>query len=468
MNPFLARRNRVQDFMQTQGGGLALLTTATEQVRSNDTDFPFRHDSHFYYLTGFTEPQAALLLLVKPDGTRESMLFCREKNPEREIWDGLRYGPEAAREHFGFDRAWPFEALDAKLAEHLADLPALFYPMAAGLDARIAQAIQAVRSQRKRAPATSHDLAQLLGEMRLFKDADEVGLMQKAADISVAAHLRAMRRIAPGCHEYQIEAELLYEFRRNGAQSPAYTPIVASGPNSCILHYGSNHGLCRDGDLLLIDAGCEFDSYCADITRTVPVNGRFSGPQRDCYQLVLAAQQAAIGQAMPGRPYHAMHDAAVSVLAQGMLDLGLLDANKVGKLADVIENKTYRQFYMHGTGHWLGMDVHDVGDYRQGAPGADGERAHRTLQPGMVLTVEPGLYVRPAEGVPEAFWHIGIRIEDDILITGDDQHNLSGALPVEVGQIEAVMREAREARKAREAREAAPMARTPAMATSGA
>jgi Xaa-Pro aminopeptidase len=455
MSSFRARRDQVLNHMQQQGGGAALLRTAPEQVRSNDTDFPFRHDSDFYYLSGFTEPHSALLLIAKPDGTQESLLFCREKNPEREIWDGFRHGPEAAREQFGFDRAWPIEALAEQLALHLADLPALYYPLAtrpdvrpeARLDTLVAGAIQAVRAQRKSPPATCHDLAHLLAEMRLFKDPSEIELMQRAADISVAAHLRAMRATAPGRREYEIEAELLYEFRRGGAQFPAYAPIVASGANSCILHYGINNGLCSDGDLLLIDAGCEFDGYCADITRTFPVNGRFSGAQKDCYQLVLAAQQAAIAQAMPGRPYNAIHDAAVSVLAQGMLDLGLLDANKVGTLSDVIEHKTFRQFYMHGTGHWLGMDVHDVGDYRAGSPRADGERAHRKLEAGMVLTVEPGLYVRPAEGVPEAFWQIGIRIEDDILITPDDQHNLTGALPVTVEQIEAVMREAREGAK---------------------
>jgi Xaa-Pro aminopeptidase len=293
-----------------------------------------------------------------------------------------------------------------------------------------------------RAPAAAIDLVPLLDEMRLFKDAGEIATMRRAAAISAGAHRRAMRAVRPGMREYEIEAELLHEFRRHGAQSPAYPPIVAAGANACVLHYFANDALCRDGDLLLIDAGCELDSYAADITRTFPVGGRFSGPQRDLYELVLAAQAAALEHVRPGRRYQDGHDAAVRVLTGGMLALGLLDRDKVGSVDDAIAAKAFQRFYMHSTGHWLGLDVHDAGYYRdvQAAPDEQGQRPYRILRPGMTLTVEPGIYVRPAEGVPEQYWNIGIRIEDDVAVTPDGHTVLSADAPKTVAEIEAEMR----------------------------
>ncbi len=440
MKSYAARRARLLAQMAAQGGGAAIIATNPEVMRNHDSAFPFRFDSNFFYFSGFPEPESVILLIAGTDGKQESVLFCREKNPERESWDGFRFGPEAARDHFGFDEALPIDALDEEVVRRCAKLPALYYPTGSSLDAQVSGWLQAMRSQFRQAPRTTYDLNSVAGEMRLIKDADEIATMQRAAHISAQAHMRAMRFIKPGMNEYQVEAELQYEFRKNGSQFPAYTPIVASGANACILHYMANNAVCKDGDLLLIDAGCELDGYASDVTRTFPVNGTFTGPQRDCYELVLAAQQAALDQAKAGLPYHAMNDAAVRILAQGMLDLGLLDGGKVGSVDDVIEKKAHRQFYMHGTGHWLGLDVHDAGDY-QPRPGPNGvDRSERLLEPGMVVTIEPGLYVRPSEGVPEAFWNIGIRIEDDILITADGNQNFSAACPRSIADIEALMK----------------------------
>jgi Xaa-Pro aminopeptidase len=302
--------------------------------------------------------------------------------------------------------------------------------------------LNAVRAQVRAgvtAPNAAFDIRTILNEMRLVKDADEIAIMQRAADITSEAHARAMRISKPGLREYHLEAELLHEFRRNGSQFPAYGSIVAAGANACVLHYRAGDAELRDGDLVLIDAGCELDSYASDITRTFPVNGKFSGPQKTLYEIVLASQQAAIDATGPGKLFTDGHDAALKVLAQGMLDTGLLDKDKVGSLDDVIANGNYRQFYMHRTGHWLGMDVHDVGDYRDPAVTAT-EKPWRKLVPGMVLTIEPGMYVRPAAGVPEQFWNIGIRIEDDALVTENGCDILTRNAPKTVAEIEAVMR----------------------------
>jgi Xaa-Pro aminopeptidase len=444
MKPFAARRARLAGSMQP--GAVAVLPTSPEAPRNSDTDYPYRHDSYFYYLSGFTEPEGVLVVVAaRGDKPARSILFCREKNPEREIWDGFRYGPAAAREAFGFDEAYPIGELDARMALILADCPALYYALGRGtpIEQRVARWLDAVRSQTRSgvtAPGAAHDLLVLLDEMRLFKDEAEQDVMLRAATISGQAHARAMRASRPGMREYEIEAELLYEFRRHGAQFPAYPPIVAAGANACILHYSANNAVARDGDLVLIDAGCELDSYASDITRTYPVNGRFSDAQKTLYQLVLASQQAALDAAAPGRPYTGMHEAAVRVLAQGMLDLGLLDKGKYGSVDNAIAERAYQQFYMHGTGHWLGLDVHDTGAYRDTA--LEGKPS-RLLQPGMALTVEPGIYVRPAEGVPEQYWNIGIRIEDDVVVTEGGCRILSGAAPKQVGDIEALMREGR-------------------------
>jgi Xaa-Pro aminopeptidase len=440
---YAARRARLIEQMQARGGGIAIIPTAPEALRNNDADFPYRHDSYFYYLTGFTEPEAVLVLVANAAGG-QSILFCREKNMEREIWDGYRYGPEAAREQFGLDAAHPVAALDAEVPKLMANAPAIFYALGsnAKLDAQVQGWLQAVRSQVRAgvgAPSAAFDVNLLLDEMRLVKDAGEIAIMRRAALISSAAHERAMRMSKPGLREYQVEAELLHEFRRNGSQFPAYTSIVATGANACVLHYRAGDAVLQDGDLVLIDAGCELDGYASDITRTYPASGRFSRAQQELYEIVLAAQAAAIAEIKPGKRFTDGHDAAVKVLAQGMLDTGLLDRAKVGTLDDVIANGDFRQFYMHRTGHWLGMDVHDVGEYRDPAP-AGQEKPWRTLQPGMALTVEPGIYVRPAEGVPEQYWNIGIRIEDDAVVTAGGCDIITAEAPKTVAEIEAVMR----------------------------
>ena len=439
---FAARRARL--LAQMEPGAVAVLPTAPEVARNSDSDYLYRHDSYFYYLTGFTEPEATLVLIAaRGEVPASAILFCRQKDVEREIWDGFRYGPEAARSTFGFDAAFAIDSLNEEMGRLLANAPTLYYALGRStpLDAQVKQWLGSVRAQSRSgitAPATAADLLPLLDEMRLLKDEGEIAIMQRAALISGNAHARAMRATRPGMHEYEVEAELLYEFRRNGSQAPAYSSIVASGANACVLHYSANNALCKDGDLLLIDAGCELDGYASDITRTFPVNGRFSEPQKRLYELVLASQSAALAAVQPGARYTSIHEAAVKVLAQGMLDLGLLDKNGSGSVDDVIADKRYLQFYMHGTGHWLGMDVHDVGQYRDintaGKPS-------RPLQAGMVLTVEPGIYVRPAEGVPEEYWNIGIRIEDDVLVTDTGHVVLSTSAPKTVAEIEAIMQQ---------------------------
>ena len=432
LTPF---RNRRAAVLKRMGAGLAIVPTAPERIRNRDSDYPYRFDSYFYYLTGFPEPEAVLVLVAGE--TPKSILFCREKHPERELWEGFRFGPEAAPEAFGFDEAYPVGELDAKLPQLIANQPALHYApgMDPAWDARILRWLNEVRAAARTgvsAPAEIRDVRATLDAMRLVNDEHELATMRRAAGISVGAHLRAMRAARPGVMEYEIEAELLYEFRRHGAQFPAYWPIVAGGANACILHYRDNDKPLRDGELLLIDAGCELDGYASDVTRTFPVNGTYSGPQAAVYDLVLAAQAAAIAEVKPGNPWNAPHDAAVKVLARGFIDLGLCQ----GTLDEVLEKEDYKRFYMHRTGHWLGLDVHDAGDYKE-------QGAWKTLQPGMTLTVEPGCYVRPAADVPERFWNIGIRIEDDTLVTAAGCEVLTAAAPKRIVEIEAVMRDAR-------------------------
>ena len=451
LQTYRQRRERVVQWLRAavgNGGGVVIVPTAPEAMRNRDSDYPYRHDSYFYYLTGFTEPEAVLAIVV-PAGNApaRSVLFCRPKHEEREIWDGFRFGPEAAKEAFGLDEAHSVEEIDATLPGLLAHAAAVAYPLAESgtFDRRMRRWLDAVRMQSRAGVSSPHqalDVRAILDELRLFKDPSELDIMRRAGRISAGAHVRAMQASRAGLREYHLEAELLYEFRRHGAQSVAYNSIVATGPNACVLHYRAGNAELRDGDLCLIDAGCELDGYASDITRTFPVNGRFTGPQRELYELVVAAQEAAIAETRPGVPYNVPHDAATRVLAQGMLDTGLLDANKVGTIDDVIAGGQYRQFYMHRTGHWLGMDVHDVGEYRTpgAAASADGERPWRPLETGMVLTVEPGIYVRPAAGVPEQYWHIGIRIEDDAIVTPDGCEIITRDVPVAPDEIELVMR----------------------------
>ncbi len=420
----LERRRRLLDKIE----GVIILPTAIHHVRNRDSHYPFRFDSHFYYLTGFTEPDAALVMVAGK--SPKSMLFCLEKDMEREIWDGYRFGPEGAKDAFLFDEAHPISALEAMLPQLLADQPAVSYPLGQDekWDARVLSALNAVRARGRSgisAPAEIRDIRPEIDEMRLFKDEYEISLMRRAANIASNAHKLAMKSARPGMMEYEIEAEFLREFRRMGAQAPSYTPIVAGGENACILHYVENNAALKDGDLLLIDAGCELDGYASDITRTFPVNGSFTSAQKEIYELVLAAQDAALSEIKPGASWNSPHEAAVRVLAQGLVDLAFCK----GSVDAVVESGDYRRFYMHRTGHWLGLDVHDVGSYKI-------EGAWRKLEPGMVLTVEPGCYIRPAEDIPEVYWNIGIRIEDDVHVTESGHEILSRDTPKSVKAIE--------------------------------
>ena len=430
-SPFAARRQHLADQI---GNGVAIIPTAPERVRNRDTHHPYRFDSYFWYLTGFPEPEA---VLVVAGGDRpQCILFCREKNEEREIWDGYRQGPEGARETFGVDLAYPIGELEQRLPELIADRSALWHSLGhdSEWDTRIAAALNAVRAQSragKRAPREIRDLRAVLDGMRLIKDSSEIGTMRRAAAISSAGHARAMRHCRPGMAEYELEAELTHEFRRRGAAGHAYTPIVAGGANACVLHYIENDRILPENALVLIDAGCELDGYAADITRTFPANGRFSPAQRDCYEIVLAAQEAAIAAVRPGASFMAYHEAAVRVLAQGMLDLKLL----TGSVDSVIESEAYKRFYMHRTGHWLGLDVHDAGEYKEDREGGEWIK----LAPGMTLTVEPGLYIRPAADIPQELHGIGIRIEDDVLVTAGACEVYTDA-PKTIADIEEVMR----------------------------
>jgi len=441
-------------------GGIAIIPTAPERLRNRDTDYLYRHDSYFYYLTGFTEPGACLVLAA--DGT--STLFCQPKDLEREIWDGYRLGPDAAVAALGVDAAQSSALLESQLPRLLENRSRVWYPFAihAGLAARVEGWLNQVRARVRYGalcPAQQDDLCTLLDEMRLVKDAHEQDIMRSASVISAGAHIRAMQcsarmlRDGQDVREYHLDAELLHEFRRHGAQSVAYNSIVAAGANACVLHYRADAAPVRAGELVLIDAGCELDGYASDITRTFPADGRFTGPQRALYDLVLASQEAAVAATKAGARFNDPHDATVAVLAQGMLDLGLLDKNKVGSAQDVIDSRAYFQFYMHRTGHWLGMDVHDCGSYVE--PSELGQvserrdplsgetiknRPSRILRPGMMLTIEPGIYVRPAEGVPEAYWNTGIRIEDDAIVTEGGCELITRGVPVKADEIEALMR----------------------------
>jgi len=430
MNTLATRRH---DVMQHMGSGVAIIPTAPVQVRNRDVEYQFRPDSDFYYLTHFPEPEAVLVLVPdRPQG--EYILFCRERDPEREIWDGYRAGIDGACEQYGADDAFPIDDIDEILPGLLENRDKVFCNMGRypDFDKRLMGWVNDVRAKSRNgvhAPGEFVDLDHIVHEMRLFKRADEVRTMRRAAKISSQAHVRAMQLCKPGMYEYQVEAELLHEFRRNGSQYPAYPSIVGSGANGCILHYIENNAQMKDGDLLLIDAGCELDGYASDISRTFPVNGKFSAEQKAIYEIVLAAQHAAIEQVRPGNHWNDPHEAAVQVLVDGLIDLKLLK----GKADDIIEKQEYRKFYMHRTGHWLGMDVHDVGDYK-----IDG--IWRLLEPGLVLTVEPGLYIAADQkGVDERWWNIGIRIEDDVLVTRSGHEILSIDAPKAIDDIEVVM-----------------------------
>jgi Xaa-Pro aminopeptidase len=430
-----ARRRR--QLMRMAGpDAIAIVAAAPERVRNNDAHYPYRQDSDFHYLTGFAEPDAVLVLVPGREAS-ETILFCRERDAERERWDGPRAGTEGAVSRYGLDDAFPIDDIDDILPGLIEGRTRVYYHFGRDteFDLKLIGWVNRVRALVRHGAKPPHEfvaLSHLLHDLRLYKSRDELRLMRKSAKIAADAHVRAMQATRPGMNEHEVEAELLHTFRRCGAV-PSYEPIVGGGANGCVLHYRANNAPLRDGDLLLIDAGAEFECYASDITRTFPVNGRFTPEQRALYEIVLAAQLAAIDEVRVGRPFDAYHEAAVRVITRGLLKLGLLG----GSLEKNLREHAYRAFYMHKTGHWLGLDVHDVGDYR-----IDGE--FRVLEAGMVVTVEPGLYLAPEmKGVPAKFRGIGIRIEDDVVVTPNGPQVISAGAPKEVDAIEALMASAR-------------------------
>jgi Xaa-Pro aminopeptidase len=426
-----ARRRR--QLMRLAGNdAIVIVPAAPERIRNNDATYPYRQDSDFHYLCGFPEPDAVLALLPGR-APAETILFCRERDPVREAWDGPRLGPEGAVDACGLDDAFPVEDIDDILPGLIEGRSRVYYHF--GRDSEFdlkligwIKRVQTLRGPLARAPHEFVALSHLLHDLRLFKSRDELSLMREAAAIAGEGHRRAMRATRPGLFEHQVEAELIHAFRSAGAV-PSYEPIVGGGANACVLHYRANNARLRDGDLLLIDAGAEFACYASDITRTFPVNGRFSPDQRALYEIVLAAQDAAIAQVRAGKGWAAPHEAAVAVIAAGLCELGLLP----GKPADAIASGAYKRFFPHKTGHWLGLDVHDVGDYR-----VDGEP--RQLEPGMVMTVEPGIYIAPDAADVEPRWRgMGIRIEDDVVVTRAAPEILTLGVPRTVAEIEAHM-----------------------------
>ena len=425
------RRKRLMDMIGSDS--IAIIPTSSVYIRNRDVEFPFRPDSDFFYLTAYPEPEAvAVLIPDRADG--EFILFCRESDEEMETWHGRRAGLEGALEVYGADDAFPIEDMDDILPGLIEGHERIFYNMGSdqNFDQRVMAWVKQIRDKARTgvvAPDEFISLNHFLHDMRLYKSRQEIKLMRQAARISSKAHERAMQSCKPGMHEYQIEAELIHEFIRNGARAAAYPSIVGSGANGCILHYTENQDEINDGDLLLIDAGAEYHGYASDVTRTFPASGRFSTAQRQAYDLVLAAQLAAIEEVKPGNHWNDPHDAAVRVLTEGMVELGILK----GDPEQLIKDQDYTKYYMHRTGHWIGMDVHDVGDYK-----LDGE--WRMLEPGMVMTVEPGLYL-PAgtRGLPKKWWNIGIRIEDDVLVTKDGYEVLSKDATKQADEIEELM-----------------------------
>ena len=425
-------RRRKQLMRMADDDAILILPAAPERIRSKDTHYPYRQDSDFWYLSGFAEPEA-VLVLVPGRKHGESLLFCRERDAEKEAWDGPRAGPEGAIDAFGMDDAYPISDLDDILPGLLEGRSRVYYHFGRDteFDLKLIGWVNRVRAQVRQGAQPPHEFLELghfLHELRLFKSPAEIRLMERSADIACRAQVAAMRATRVGAFEYEVEAALQQAYRASNAVA-AYEPIVGGGANGCVLHYRANNARLNDGDLLLVDAGAEYGLYASDITRTWPVNGRYSKEQRALYEIVLDAQRAALAEARPGRPWIAGHEAAVRVLTEGMLSLGLLK----GTLKQNLASGDYRRFYMHKTGHWLGLDVHEVGEYKLAGD-------FRELEPGMAFTIEPGLYIAPgSKGVPAKFQGIGIRIEDDVLITKDGNRVLTDGVPREVDAIEAVM-----------------------------
>ena len=426
---YAKRRRQLMDM--TGEGAVIIVRSAPERIRNNDVHYPYRQDSDFLYLTGFREP-AAMLILLPGDGDR-SIMFCREQDEKRQMWDGPMSGTEGAIEHFGMDQAFGIDEAVKRLPKLLEGCERIYYDLGRDMefDHLLIGWMNEFRGKAHRkfhAPDEIIALDHILHDMRLYKSRTELTAMRKSARIAARAHKRAMRVCRPGMNEAEIHAELIHEFTYHQCEA-SYQPIVGSGGNACVLHYIANRDDMNDGDLLLIDAGAEYDGYASDITRTFPVNGKFSPAQRDLYDVVMAAQLNAIGNARAGNQWDEVHEAAVQVVAQGMLDLGILQ----GSIEETLEEETYGKFYVHKTGHWLGLDVHDVGDYQ-----VDGHS--RELEAGMVLTVEPGIYIRSdAAEVNERWRGVGIRIEDDVVVTSGDPEILSCDVPKDIGEIEALM-----------------------------
>lgn len=431
-NSHIYQNRRSELINQIGDNDIVILPTAPVKSRNGDVEYQFRPDSDFYYLSGFAEP-SAVLVICPGRSQGEYVIFCREKDRQREMWDGRRAGLEGVMEHYGAHDAFPIDDMNEILPGLMEEREKVFttvgrYPE---FDAKLLGWMNKIKEDTRRgkhAPYEFVDLNHILHEQRLFKRQDEIALMRKAGKMSAAGHKRAMQVCKPGAFEYQVQAEMECEFRKAGSHYNAYPSIVAGGANACILHYTENQDELHDGDLLLIDAGAEYGCYASDISRTFPVNGKFSPEQRALYDIVLSSQYAAFDKCSVGHSWNEPHEAAVEVIAQGLLDEGLLQ----GSLAEVLETQSYTQFYMHRTGHWLGMDVHDVGDYQV-------EEAWRELEPGMVFTVEPGIYVNPADGVDPRWNYIGIRIEDDVLIRKNGYENLTINAPKTIDDIEAVM-----------------------------
>ncbi len=428
---FADRRRRLMERMAPDS--IAILPAAPERVRNRDVLHPFRQDSDFQYLTGFGEPEAVLALIPGREHG-EAVLFCKERDPEKELWDGYLCGPDGAIERFGLDDAFPISDIDDILPGMIEGRSRIYYPLGKdqNFDHRVMEWVKVLRSKVRTGahpPGEFVALEHLLHDLRLYKSAAEIKVMAKAGKISAQAHINAMKRARQGGYEYNLEAALIHTFMEHGARATAYPSIVGAGANGCILHYIENRAPLRDGDLVLIDAGCELECYASDITRTFPVNGRFSPEQRALYEVVLAAQYAAIEAVRPGNHWNQPHEAALKVLTEGLLELGLI----TGSLDDALANEAYKPFFMHRTGHWLGLDVHDVGDYKVGD-------AWRQLESGMALTVEPGLYIAPDNDAVDAKWRgIGIRIEDDVVVTRDGCRVLTDDAPKTIADIEALM-----------------------------
>ncbi len=425
--PFVKRRSRLLKYMNEKGGGIAIIPNAPRKLRNKDIYYPYRHDSDFYYLTGFVDPESCLVLIAGKNN--RSFLFCREINSFEEVWEGPSYNPSQAMDLFNFDEAYPIEDLNRLIPVLMLGQKSLYIKLVSDRENfnKFYDWITASKKQNRVGldiPTSLQDLQPILAEMRVIKDISEINTIRKAAKISATAHTHAILACRVGMYEYELEAELLYTLHRLGAISTAYDTIVAAGKNSCTMHHKTGRSILNDGDLVLIDAGCEFNSYASDITRTFPINGRYSPTQRALYDIILAAQFAAINAITPSCTFDLIHESAIKIIIQGLLDERILR----GDLDNIMESGYYNRFYIHRTNHWLGLDVHDVGNY-----------PNRKLENGMIMAIEPGLYIRPAEDIPERFWNIGIRIEDDILINETGYELITEDVPKDPDEIEKLM-----------------------------